>query len=70
MNRQSKQYPANIARTHAGYTLGEAAKLAQVSEGYLRRVEREGAPFLLARRLSRLYDCPIQVFLPIRREEG
>lgn len=65
----SKIRPAVQARFAAGFTVSEAARLAQVSEGYLRRVEREGAPFLLARRLARLYQCPVEVFLPAKPHE-
>ena len=59
------------ARLRAGLSVGDAARRAEVSEGYLRSIEREGAPFLLARRLARLYNCPVEIFLPAKsRKEG
>jgi transcriptional regulator with XRE-family HTH domain len=74
MRSQTKQYgvsPATQARLAAGYSVAEAARRAEISEGYLRRIEREGAPYLVARRLSRLYQCPAEVFLPEKpRKEG
>jgi hypothetical protein len=54
---------ATRAREVAGLTLMEAARRARVSVGYLRRVERHGASYCLAQRLSRLYECPIDCFL-------
>lgn len=60
--------PAAWARERAGMSPREAAKRARITEAYLRRVERHGAPYALARRLAALYQCPIDVFLP--RKEG
>ena len=56
--------PAVQARRAAGFSVADAAKRAMVSEGYLRRTEREGAPYLLARRLAVLYQCGVEAFLP------
>jgi hypothetical protein len=58
--------PASRARQEAGFSIAEAARRAAVSEGYLRRVERLGAPYLLARRLAGLYRCPVELFLPAK----
>ena len=55
---------AREARLDAGLSLAEAARRARVSPAYLRRVEREGAPYVLARRLASLYTCRIDLFLP------
>lgn len=64
--------PAEMARESRGLSLREAARRAGICEAYLRRVERQGAPYHLARRLAHLYQCPIQVFLPTKptRKEG
>ena len=52
------------ARLAAGLSLEEAAARARVGPRYLRRVEtRGGAGYALARRLSALYGCRIDVFL-------
>lgn len=52
------------ARDTAGLTLQQAARHARVGESYLRRVELHGgAPYVLARRLARLYCCSIHLFL-------
>lgn len=56
--------PAMLARQRAGFTLAQAAKRARVGERYLRRIELHGnASFALARRLARIYRCPIDLFL-------
>ncbi len=57
---------ARLARELAGLTLEDAAKRARVTPGYLATVERQGAPYVLAQRLSKLYDCRIDLFLPVR----
>ncbi|MEN6415837.1 MAG: helix-turn-helix transcriptional regulator [Armatimonadota bacterium] len=54
---------ATKARLAAGLTLEEAAKRARVCVAYLRSVEREGASFVLATRLSRIYNCGMDEFL-------
>lgn len=59
---------AKAAREAAKLTIAEAAYRAGISEGYLRRVERTGAPHLLAKRLAAIYGCPVEVFLPSKRE--
>jgi transcriptional regulator with XRE-family HTH domain len=51
------------ARERAGLTIQTAARRARVCTAYLRQVERGGAPYNLARRLSAIYDCPIDIFL-------
>ena len=56
--------PAESARERAGLTVEQAASKARVVMPYLRRVERRGnAPHCLALRLSKLYSCPINLFL-------
>ncbi len=63
--------PAMRARERAGLSVVEAAKRARICVAYLRRVERNGGPYALARRLAALYQCPIDVFLPSPlRKEG
>jgi len=63
--------PAQHARLSAGLSVDEAARRAHICEAYLRQVERQGAPYALARRLAALYHCPIDVFLPTTRtKEG
>jgi transcriptional regulator with XRE-family HTH domain len=51
------------AREAAGLTLEQAAKRARVSVRYLRHVERHGAGYALARRLSHIYNCSLATFL-------
>ncbi len=52
------------ARESAGLTLKAAAKRARISVAYLRRIEKSGAaPYVLAVRLSHIYNCKIDVFL-------
>lgn len=58
---------ATEARKAAGLTIAEAARLARVSPAYLRRVEREGASFVLAQRLARLYGVGIDAFIQFRK---
>lgn len=60
---------AKQARISAGLSVADAARIAAISQGYLRRIEREGAPYLLARRLARLYQCPVESFLPAKSRE-
>jgi hypothetical protein len=49
---------------NVGFSLRRAAKLVRVEPEYLRRVEiHGGAPYVLAVRLSRLYQCSMQIFL-------
>ncbi len=57
--------PAEIHREIAGLKLESAAKRVRVTPSYLRSVEtgRRIAPYVLACRLSRLYGCPLDVFL-------
>jgi len=55
---------AKLARETVGLTLEQAAKRARITPQYLMQVERKGASFSLAQRLSRLYDCRIDFFLP------
>lgn len=52
------------AREAAGLSVQEAARRAHITEGYLRRIESKGAPYMLARRLAALYECRVDVFLP------
>ena len=53
-----------MARERAGLTLKQAARRARIGERYLRSIELHGnASFALARRLSRIYHCPIDLFL-------
>ena len=56
--------PARTARQAAGLSLAEAAKRLRISARYLGQVERMGAPYSLALRVSRLYHCKVDVFLP------
>jgi transcriptional regulator with XRE-family HTH domain len=58
------------ARIDANLTVEESAKRARICAAYLRRVEREGAPFALAVRLSHIYGCNIDVFLQFREDNG
>ena len=60
---------ARAARELSGFSLEEAAKRARISPRYLRRIEQRGAPYVLARRLAALYQCPIDFFLPLKRKE-
>ena len=62
--------PARQARLSAGLSLSEAARRARIGIAYLRRVERHGASYALALRLAALYQCPIDVFLPITTKGG
>jgi transcriptional regulator with XRE-family HTH domain len=66
----SLRRPAEEARKRAGLTLNEAARRARITPAYLKRVERLGAAYILARRLARLYACPIDVFLPTKPPKG
>jgi hypothetical protein len=61
---------ATTAREKVGLTLEQAAKKARVGVAYLRYVERHGCSFVLAERLSRIYACNIDVFLPTRSGGG
>jgi|LSQX01.3.fsa_nt_gb transcriptional regulator with XRE-family HTH domain len=61
---------ARQARIAAGLSVEQAAKIARICPAYLRRVEREGAPFSLAQRLARLYGVGIDVFLNFREGRG
>lgn len=54
---------AAAARRMAGLTVQEAARKLRVSPAYLTQVERQGAPYALARRLAALYGCSIGEFL-------
>jgi len=55
---------AEAARIAAGLTLVQAASRARVCTEYLRQIERRGgASYVLALRLSRMYDCPMTAFL-------
>ena len=57
--------PAQRAREAAGLSLADAARRARVSPSYLRRIELHGgAPYVLAKRLCRIYRCSIHLFLP------
>jgi transcriptional regulator with XRE-family HTH domain len=57
--------PTEASRLSSGFRLEVAAKRVRVSPAYLRSVEtgRRYAPYILACRLSRLYGCPLDVFL-------
>lgn len=59
------------ARKTAGFALSEAAAQVGIGPLYLKRVESHGfAPYVLARRLSRLYQCPLDVFCGQPRCDG
>ena len=58
---------ARAARLQAGLSLHDAARKARIGMDYLRQVERRGAPLHLARRLAAIYQCNLNVFLPMRR---
>lgn len=52
------------AREAAGLAPDAAAAAAGIGLSYLRAIERHGyAPYVLARRLARLYRCPLDVFI-------
>lgn len=66
MARQTLVPRAKIvaAREAIGLTPEEAARRARVTSAYLHRIERNGgASYVLACRLSRLYNAPIDIFL-------
>jgi transcriptional regulator with XRE-family HTH domain len=69
MARRRTLLPATQARLAAGLIIEQAAKRARVSEGYLRRIERDGASYVLARRLATIYACSMNCFLPPKRKE-
>ena len=56
--------PARAARLAAGLSDRDAAQRARISVPYLRRAERHGAPYGLARRLAAIYGCKIDLFQP------
>lgn len=60
---------AKSARMAAGLSVEAAAKRARISADYLKRVERRGAPYSLARCLARIYRCRIDLFLISRVAE-
>jgi hypothetical protein len=51
-------------REEVGLTVKEASRRAGVGEAYLRRAELHGCSWCLANRLARLYQCPLEAFLP------
>lgn len=56
--------PVSHAREKVGLSVDEAARSASISTDYLKRIERLGnCSFPLARRLARLYECSVNVFL-------
>lgn len=57
------------ARVAAGLTLEEAARRARVCVAYVRRAERQIAPYTLALRLSHIYGCRIDTFLHVGATE-
>lgn len=58
------------AREAAGLSLEQAARRARICPAYLRHVERNGAGYALAQRLSRIYQCPIDCFLVFGRRSA
>lgn len=57
---------ARNARIAAGLTIQAAAKRARITPAYLGGCERKrDFPYILAERLSRIYQCRLDVFLPI-----
>ncbi len=56
---------AQAAREAAGLTLLQVAKRAHITPGYLAAVERDGGCYSLAERLSRIYGCRMDDFLPM-----
>jgi hypothetical protein len=54
---------AQAARESVRLTLQMAAKRVRITPRYLRHVELHGAPYVLARRLAALYQCPMALFL-------
>jgi transcriptional regulator with XRE-family HTH domain len=61
---------AQAAREYASLSVREAARRSRISEAYLRRIERSGsAPYFLARRLSAIYNCGLDAFLPKKSRE-
>jgi hypothetical protein len=51
------------AREATGFGAAEAARRLHVTEAYLRRCERNGFPYALALRASRLLNAPLDSFL-------
>ena len=63
-DRRRKPVTAVDARESLGLTLEEAANRLRICSPYLRRVERSGgASWILCRRLSQLYQVPIDIFI-------
>ncbi|HEY3265962.1 MAG TPA: helix-turn-helix transcriptional regulator [Armatimonadota bacterium] len=53
---------AKAARLRAGMTLEQAARRLRWSVGYLREIERRGAPWTAAVRLAALYNERVECF--------
>lgn len=57
------------ARERRGLSRAQLATAARIGESYLARIERHGfAPFVLARRLSKILNVPLDVFLSGSRD--
>jgi hypothetical protein len=54
----------------AGLSLGEAARRARVSAGYLGQCERAGLNYRLAQKLSRVYGCGLHRLLVVHEGEA
>jgi hypothetical protein len=58
--------PSRVAREAAGLQQSGAAQRARVTPRYLGRCERTGLfPYYLAQRLAAMYQCRLEVFLPL-----
>ena len=63
----TKTSPAAEARIALGLSIEKAAKKARICPAYLRQVELNGSQsYQLARRLSSIYQCRLDLFLPSR----
>ena len=62
--RSRRLTAARLAREGAGLSLEQAAKKANCSVAYLRRIELHGhVSWIMAMRLAHLYGCSCQIFL-------
>lgn len=64
-----------LPREKAGFTgmdgLRRVAKIVRHSPAYLARCERIGSfPYVLGQRLSKLYNCPLDVFVIQSKAKG
>lgn len=57
-------FPSRLAREQAGLMLHQAARRLRITSDYLARCERDGFPYVLAKRAARLYGSDLTAFLP------